>query len=167
MPLTATVTLGFAGIECADYYVSGVESVVVQAVATMLDGVEEDNVGSTTCFDSSRRRRLQQRKLDAIAAASISFGISVPATSVGDDGAGFVTSLSSSLGIAVSSGALSSAIASAAADAGITSLADVGVTGVTVAGAPTLAPTAAPSAPPEPPRVSLKVATASATGKVR
>ena len=112
------------------------------AIAATLDGVEEDDIGDTTCDDSRRRlsgsSHALRRRLDDGGGAVISFDITVTADTLStiagsDDDAGFVDAssvIATALTSAVSSGALADNIATAAAESGNTAMTSVVVASV-------------------------------------
>ena len=67
-----STSIGFAGLACAAY-TAAEEVIVIAAVASNVDGVEPEHIGSTQCADDASRRAL----LDASSSATISFDITV------------------------------------------------------------------------------------------
>lgn len=116
------------------------ESLLITALATTLDNVDEQHFGDTECTDATRRRGL----LGSDDSVSIAFSVSLSTSLVDDaaDGSDLASSISSSLSAAVSSGELTSNLAAAATASGSTSV--IGSAAVTSASVSTSAPTPAP-----------------------
>ena len=107
---TVTATVGLTGLSCSEYTETE-EAILVTALAMTLSGVEEGDIGDTTCADARRRRRRHVRRLlgntDSV---SISFPVTVSATSASVA----ASSIDSSLTSAVDSGSLEDNLATAA-----------------------------------------------------
>ena len=123
------------------------------ALADTIDGVEEEDIGDSTCTDARRRLSIGnatgRRRLDG--SASVAFDITIEPSAVGDDGFSpddAVAAIHSSLSTAADSGALTSNIQDAASSSGNSNLAAVSVAAVGVAssdGTDYVAPTAEPT----------------------
>ena len=140
---------------------------MVTAVASTLDGIEEEDIGETSCTagedDSSARRRglrslaaaptkaagAARALLDASSGTevTIDFEVTAPSTSF-SDASEFSSATSDSLATALSSGALGSAMSAAAAETASDAFSVVVLRGVDVHVAPTLAPTLVPTSVP-------------------
>ena len=140
---------------------------MVAAVASTLDGIEEEDIGETSCTagedDSSARRRglrslaaaptkaagAARALLDASSGTevTIDFEVTAPSTSF-SDASEFSSATSDSLATALSSGALGSAMSAAAAETASDAFSVVVLRGVDVHVAPTLAPTLVPTLVP-------------------
>ena len=131
--VAASVTL--SGLACDDYG-SAEEAILIAALASTLDGVEEHDIGPTTCDDAASRRRLLSGTV------SIGFEIAVASTSTSDTPASVANAIASLLAAAVSAGTLAANIDAAA---GSTASA---IAAATVTGASAVAATAAPTPPP-------------------
>ena len=159
------VSMTLDGLACADYDAdAAAETAFVEALAATL-GHDASHFGDTACGggsddlitvddhggggdDDARPRR--SRRLTA--SASLSFSLRVASTDADDataSGADLADAVRASLAAAVSDGSLTSAIATAAADAGSTAMAGVEASGFFVSTlAPSPAPTMLPSLAP-------------------
>ena len=119
------------------------EALLKIALIATLDGVDTHNIGDTTC--AGRTRRFLRGLLGSADSVTISCSLAFSTSSFGDNTTAADVSLSviSSLGTAVSSGMLTSNLASAATAANSTST--IGAAVVTSASAGTLSPTLTPS----------------------
>ena len=129
---TVTASVSLSGLVC-EQYTSAEESILITALASTLDGVEESDIGPTTCDDAAGRRRLLSGSV------SISFSITLTSTSASDTPTSVADAVSTSLAAAVSAGTLASNINTAAA--GSTSA----IAAATVTGASAVATTTAPT----------------------
>ena len=111
-----STSIGMGGLDCDDYG-NAEEQIVKTSVASSIDGVEAEHIGDTTCVDGSRRR-LQS------AYAEINFDITMTVGTSDDDttssmsAAELATSVTSTLAVAASSGALEATIVNAAVSTG-------------------------------------------------
>ena len=109
-----TATVGLTGLSC-DEYTDTEEAILVSALATTLSGVEEEDIGDTECADARRRRhRHLRRLLGSTDSVSISFPITVSASS----SSVAASSIDSALTSAVATGTLAANLATAATAAG-------------------------------------------------
>ena len=147
------VTLSMSGFACAEVGTEE-EDVVRSATAALLDGVESEAIGGFDCTDTSRWRR-RRALLGADDTVALAFSIAL-AAGVDDDDASSVDGVAAALAAAVSSGSFDAEVATAAAAAGVNSLAAAAVTGSRAVaangdeagGAPSRSPTRATSRAP-------------------
>jgi hypothetical protein len=137
-----------------DDYSSAEEGALIEAVAALVDGVEEHHINSTLCNDISRRHKSRRGLLTATVSVDMEvlapmevFGATANGGSgvvCGPDLASHVTSM---LSDAIDSGAFDTAISSAASHHNSTV---IGATSTTHILTSTMAPTSAPTTPPLP-----------------
>ena len=121
--VTIGLSLGLAGISCADYGTK--EAAVMNSVlASLITGTDTSDFSNHTCTDASRRRAL----LDASAGVAIYTEVSVAPNE--DDDGDVLSWVTSTIAATVSSGQFASELTTAAAAAGVQTLAAVSVTGV-------------------------------------
>lgn len=137
MPMEAVdLTLGMAGMQCADY-TTEVEAVVNAALATAIDGADEDDFGDHECTDVSRRRGL------LTASISVTTTVTVDRSTY-DDATPVAAAVSATVAAAALSGSLTSSIITEAANQGLSSTIALTVTNAAAASAertPTSTPT--------------------------
>ena len=145
-PVTAAVdiTIGMAGITCADYGTSE-EAVVNAALASTIDGTDSSSFGPHMCTDVAAERR-------SLLSSSISIDVTaeVDASAYGGDVTAVAASVATVMAAAVSDNSFAAAIATEAAAADLSTLATLTVTSAVAYGSPTAAPSPAPSLPVAP-----------------
>lgn len=139
--ISIAANVGLSGLNCAEYG-STEEELLVTAIASTINGVEEHNIGATQCTDSTRRRR--RDLLEASDSVSIEFSISISTSNLEEGSADFAASVNMALAAAVSSGELSANLAAATVAANSSSV--IGAVVVTSASLSTHAPTPSPIA---------------------
>ena len=115
---------------------SAEEAVLKTALADTIDGVEEEDIGDSTCTDARRRLSIGnatgRRRLDG--SASVAFDITIDPSAVGGSSPDeAVAAIHTSLSTAADTGALTSNIQAAASSSGNSNLASVSVASVGVA----------------------------------
>ena len=156
-PYVVSVSLSLDGIVCSEFGADE-EAALISAVAATIDGVEAEYISSNGCTDGAAGRRLDgalwggehRRTQSASSSSTVELDVSLPTTTastLGFESAGeIVSSISSTLETALSSGELADNIAAAAPEG--SPLASATVSNI-AAFAATPSPTFAPSAPPE------------------
>ena len=152
-PLAVMASVGLAGMVCDDYS-DAEEGALVEAVAALVDGIEERHINSTLCNDISRRRKNRRGLLSAT--VSVDMEILAP-MNVFDEtanrgsgvasGADLASHVVSMLSDAIDSGAFDAAVSSAALHHGSTV---IGAASSIHISASTKAPTSAPTMTPLP-----------------
>ena len=114
VPFTIALSLGMTGMSCSEYGTPE-EAVMNQALASLLDGVSDDDFSDHVCSDVTRRRgRALKGASDEIMIAT---DVTVDATEYAD--ADVMGVVATTIAEAVTSGALASSVATYASAAGV------------------------------------------------